>query len=217
MNSTANAEDFSRLTLLPQHEQLLADSAILADVAMERGYRSVSDSKELSTLGFAPSQCRTPGLLIPLHNTAGIVQSHQFRPDAPRQDERGRPVKYETPFGSRVMVDVPPRARQLLSDPTGTLWITEGSRKADSAVSHGLTCVSIAGVWNWRGMNACGGKTTLPDWDDIALNRRHVCVCFDSDVVRKPEVMQALRRLVAMLERRGARVWIAVLPDDRSR
>ncbi len=33
---------------------------------------------------------------------------------------------------------------------THNLFITEGARKADAAVSKSLCCVDLLGVWNWR-------------------------------------------------------------------
>ena len=42
-------------------------------------------------------------------------------------------------------------------------------RKADAAVSIGLCCIAVLGVWNWRGTSDWGGKTALPDWEMIAF------------------------------------------------
>src|SRR5215467_12780213 len=100
-------------------------------------------------------------------------------------------VKYETPSGARMVVDVPPSVRQWLGDPKRPLFITEGARKADAAVSQDLCCVALLGVWNWRGSNEHGGKVALPDWESVALNDREIYICFDSDVMTKPAVHQA--------------------------
>ena len=35
------------------------------------------------------------------------------------------------------------------------------ARKVDAAVSHGLCCIGVPGVWGWRGTNAKGGKAAL--------------------------------------------------------
>ena len=199
--------------LLPQHKKLIQDSAIIERVAEERGYRSITDAAELSSRGFSPAQRRVPGLLIPIWGPTGENGLYQFRPDDPRRNERGKPVKYETLAKARMALDVPPGARAMLGDPSEALFITEGARKADAAVSGGLCCVSLLGVWNWRGTNAKGGKTALPEWESIALNDRQVFICFDSDVTTKPEVHQALARLKKFLESRKARVSIIQLPD----
>jgi hypothetical protein len=150
--------DESDLSLLPQHSSMVDASAIAPEVARERGYRSIIKKTDLSTLGFTRNQSNIPGLLIPIYGVAGELVNYQYRPDNPRIGERGRVVKYETPAGSRVVLDVPRRAREGLGDATIPLLITEGARKADAAVSVGMCCISLAGVWNWRGRNAQGSS-----------------------------------------------------------
>lgn len=192
--------NYADLLLLPQHAALLAASAISEDVAKARGYRSVEKKSELKGLGFTASQCRVPALLLPVWGVHGEIVNYQIRPDNPRIDKKGKVVKYETPAESRMYIDVPPAARPLLGKPDRPLFVTEGIRKADSAVSHGLCCISLHGVWNWRGTNDDGGKVALPDWEVIALNNREIYLVFDSDVMTKPAVHQALARLKAFLE-----------------
>lgn len=191
------------LSLLPQHEKLLTDSAISPKVAQERHYRSVEKKADLKALGFTDSQCRVPALLLPVWGVNGEIINYQTRPDDPRINREGKLIKYETPQGSRMCVDVPPAARPSLGKPDRPLFITEGIRKADAAVSKGLCCIALLGVWNWRGTNEDGGKVALPDWNYIALNDREVYVVFDSDVMLKPAVHQALARLKAFLESRS--------------
>jgi hypothetical protein len=199
--------------LLPQHIRLIEESGIEKGVAQARGYRSVTAKAELVALGFGRNQCRVPALLIPIYDTRGDLVTYQLRPDNPRINDRGKPVKYETPRGTSMVIDVPPPIRHLIANPNVPLIITEGVRKADSAASRGLCCIDILGVWNWRGTNEYGGKTALADWENIALEGREVYLCFDSDVVRKPEVHQALHRLKAFLESRKANVRVIRLPD----
>ena len=178
---------------------LLRGSGISPEVVAARGYRTVATKAELRVLGFAGPQSNPPGLLVPIHSPAGEVVNYQFRPDRPRISD-GRPVKYETPKGSRMALDVHPFAREGLGDPSSPLWITEGIKKGDALVSRGLCVVTLLGVWNWRGTNGQGGKVALPEWESIALNGRTVYVVFDSDVMTKPQVYGALARLKAFLE-----------------
>src|SRR5437879_2093498 len=197
--------------LLSHHQQLIVASGIDPAVAAERGYRSVTAPVELRRLGFGEAQQRTPALLIPIWSAAGERASYQARPDEPRVRDR-KPMKYETPSGSTMLLDVPPRARPGIGDPARPLFITEGVRKADAAVSRGLCCLALLGVWNWRGTNEWGGKTALPDWELVALKERQVYLVFDSDVMLKAPVHAALARLKAFLESRGAHVALIYLP-----
>jgi hypothetical protein len=198
--------------LLPQHAALLTASAISEEIAQARGYRSVEQKARLTELGFSPTQARVPALLIPIWNVGGEIALYQTRADEPRILD-GKAVKYETPRGSRMVLDVPPVCRSNLGDPGVPLFVTEGVRKADAAASIGLCCIDVIGVWNWRGTNESGGKTALADWDSIALNDRLVYIAFDSDVMTKVGVYGALVRFKAFLESRHAHVRLIYLPS----
>jgi hypothetical protein len=199
--------------LLPQHVSLLRASGISPAVATTRGYVSVESAAELKRRGFAPVQQRTPGLLIPIWDVTGHVPLYQLRPDTPRIDEHGRPIKYETPAHGRPAIDVHPMIHEHVRDPNIPLWITEGSRKADAAISRGLCCIALLGVWSWIGTNEKGGRTALPDWREIALNRQ-VRVVFDSDVMLKSEVHRALSEFSEFLKLHRAAVSFAYLPRN---
>ncbi len=199
-------------SLSPHHRTMLLEgSAVAPDVVEARGYRTVGDGAELEELGLGRDQRNTPGLLVPLYGPGGDVVLHQFRPDEPRI-KNGRQVKYETPAGARMVLDVHPTARGRLGDPSVPLFVTEGVKKGDALVSQGLCAVALVGVWNWRGTNEHGGKTALAEWESIALNGRKVYIVFDSDVMTKPGVQKALSRLKAFLESRGAEVALVYLP-----
>jgi hypothetical protein len=200
------------MTLSADHRRLIEESAISPEVAEERGYCTARRKDELKALGFADYQCRLPALVVPIHNVAGEIVLYQARPDRPRR-RNGKAIKYETIADARTAIDVPPASLEALADPSVELWITEGVRKADAAVSAGLCCVGLLGVWNWRGRNRFGGKTALADWECIALNERQVRIAFDSDVMQKAEVAKALARLENLLESRGARVRRVILPS----
>jgi len=192
---------------------LIERSGINLEVAQARGYRSVATKAELIRLGFGENQCRVPALLVPVWTVAGEIGLYQTRPDEPRIKD-GKPLKYETPRGARMALDVPPAARSLLGNPQIPLFITEGIRKADSAASQELCCIALLGVWNWRGTNEFGGLTALPDWEYIDLRGREVYICFDSDVMTKPQVHKAMARLKAFLEQRHAHVHLIYLPPE---
>ena len=209
--ATHTAEPTATTTLLPHHAALIDASAIAPEVAAQRGYRSITDPAELTRLGFAAFQRLVPALLVPGYGVDGRNDRCQLRPDRPRLSG-GKAIKYETPLGARMWVDTPPAVHPLIGKPQVPLWITEGIRKADAAASVGLACVSIQGVWNWRGTNEHGGKAALPDWEAIALNDRDVYLAFDSDAMTKAEVQEALARLSRFLMSRGARVHIVRLP-----
>jgi hypothetical protein len=199
--------------LLIEHRQHLAESAISVDVILDRGYTSVLGKAPIRDAGFNKSQCRPPGILIPLHGVDGAVFGYQYRPDKPRTDSRGRLIKYENPAGSSVRIDVPPRCRQQLADPTITLFITEGVKKGDALASAGVCAIDLNGVWGFKGKNVFGGVAILADFDCFPLKDRGVNIIFDSDSATNPNVKHALDRLTEHLTRKGAKVRRRWLPE----
>src|SRR5215204_3834049 len=90
----------------PHHRQmLLEESGISSEVVAERGYYTARTKSELAQLGFSKVQQREPALVVPMYSPAGNLVTHQIRPDAPRKDNKGKPIKYETPAGSPIHLD----------------------------------------------------------------------------------------------------------------
>lgn len=161
--SAASQQSYSE-AVFPGHFKLLAESGITPEVAAGRSYRSADTKAQLAGLGFKLDQRRPPGLLLPTWSpVTHELAAWQLRPDEPRVDQRrGRIVKYETAAGRPVVVDAHPHTWDRLGDPAIPLFVTEGIRKADSAISVGLCCLALLGVWNWRGANDKGGTTAYP-------------------------------------------------------
>jgi hypothetical protein len=203
------------IAIFAQHAELLAASAIAPEVARERGYVSADTKPRLESLGFSKRAQQVPGLLIPIHGVTGEVVGHEYRPDLPRVTDAGKVRKYEKPYGAVNRLDVPPRALSVLNDPSAPLWITEGARKVDAAVSAGVACVGIAGVDCWRGRPSRGEEPVpLPDFEHVDLKGREVVLCFDADAMTKASVHRALRRFSAWLRMvKHADVRYCVLPD----
>jgi Domain of unknown function (DUF3854) len=191
------------MVLSDSHLSTLHASSISDAVIAARGYETVTSGAHLKRLGFTEAQARVPVLLIPVFGPRGEIVLYQARPDRPRI-VKGKAVKYETPRGSKMVMDVHPTVRHLLADPRVPLFVTEGIKKGDALVSADRCAIALLGVWNFRGTNEFGGKTVLADWEYIALNGRRVYIVFDSDVMTNPAVHGALARLHAVLKSRGA-------------
>lgn len=196
---------------LAHRQHLELGSGIPAELIAARGYETIATKVGLKQRGFGDSQLNVPALLIPLWNVHGELAGYQCKPDSPRI-RNGKALKYETPAGMKMLIDVPPAIRHLIGNPKLPLWITEGVKKVDRAAAAGLCCVGLLGVWNWRGSNADGGMTALADWESIALRGRTVVIAFDSDVMTKRPVLAAMSRLREFLKSRGAEVQVCLLP-----
>jgi len=197
--------------LAEKHRKELLDSAISDDVIASRGYTTVTNPKALP-VEFTGEQRRLDGLLIPIRNTEGEIASYQLKPRTPRTFN-GKAAKYEHAKGGRMCLDVPDAARPYLLDTEATLWVTEGTKKVDSAVSNGIPCtIGLPGVWMWQQHGPA-----LPDWRDIALKGREVVIAFDSDVMTKSSVRSALEQLTGFLRYRNAIVRFCLLPQGEKR
>lgn len=198
--------------LFDHHRKFLADRAVSPAVIEARGYSSTILSGWLHDAGFSRQVSGlVPGLVIPVRDVHGEIRFCQYRPDKPRRVKE-KLAKYETPARTRPVIDVPPAVLTKLDSPARPLWITEGPVKADAAVSAGLICIGVTGVYGWRGTNSRGGRTALPDWEFIALDGREIYLAPDSDVRTNPDVIMAVFRLGAMLDSRGADVRYVYLP-----
>ena len=103
----------------------------------------------------------------------------------------------------------------LASDPTQPLLITEGEKKALAACQAGLSCLALAGVWNWRAKLDTGERLVLPGLDQIMRKGRTVELVPDSDVWR-PDKERALAGFYALgreLQARGAHVVFVKLQE----
>lgn len=198
--------------LLHTHVEHLRASAISIEVIRERGYRSVLGKAELKNLGFTPAQQRVPGILIPLYGVDGTRIGYQYRPDSPRHNAKGKPIKYENRIGASIRLDVPPRCKPRLGDPSVPIFFVEGVKKADALASHGACVVALNGVWGFKGKNILGGTAILADFDYISLKGRESYIVYDSDYATNPQVRQAEDRLAIHLSRKGSQVKIVHLP-----
>lgn len=201
------------MSLSAQHfREIIGDSAVDPAVAEARGYRTLEgtgeDVSELEEAGFTAGQIGRddffPALLIPMRNMHGEITGHQVKPDVPRTlisgEGKTRSIKYETPRGKPIVLDVPAYTRATLREnEEASLWITEGVKKTDCLVSQGLAAIGLTGVYNWRNKQG-----TLGDWEDVPLKGRVVVLCFDADAQGNRNVQQAMARLGAWLRTRGA-------------
>jgi hypothetical protein len=195
--------------LSKQHSSILTKgSSIAPRVIAARGYRTIRRRSEVPD-DFADWQRRL-GLLVPTYSPSG-TRGHQLRPERPIKRKNGSAPKYETPRGSRITLDVNPIMLEQVRAGDADLFLTEGCKKVDALTSQGFPTVGIIGVWNFA---VPGSKSTRPlqCWSHVRLEGRRVIVVYDADARTNPDVQEALRRLVAMLEKLGAVVLVVYLP-----
>lgn len=207
------------MTLSQQHTDHLHASAIDDIIIAERGYTTIAGRLEWEQATNGAQLARGvhyDGLAFPAFRLGQSIHAWVFRPDQPRT-RKSEPIKYEWSPGVTNTLDVLPRYAAALGDPKVPIWLTEGAKKADalaSAYSAAIVPINLNGVWGWRCTNLAGGKIALPEIDEIAWNGRTVVLAFDSDVIRKPQVMAALKRFAQLLVgRQVVEVKVLILPD----
>src|SRR5215217_8937919 len=202
----------SRLTPTPSRPLSLEDcrmleveSSISSDYIAGRGYYTASRLVDVPKV-FKGRQRRL-GLVIPIYSPSGAT-GFRLRPKRPISPGR----KYEQPHGVPSILDVHPFNLERVRNPRVELWVTEGEKTADSLASRGECVISIPGVNNFAQKGSQGGEG-LSCWDYVPLQGRTVNVVFDSDTLSNSSIQPALERLVALVERRGASVYVVYLPE----
>lgn len=197
--------------------ELTKESAISREVIKARGYRTVMTKEALAALGFSHAQQLPPALLVPYSDIHGQNGFYQAKPNEPRTDKQGRPVKYETIPNKTPILDYNPiQPLEWLQDATKRLWIVEGAKKADSHITKlreaklDEPVLSISGVWNW------GKDDRLnPAFDEIAVVGRGIVIVPDGDVWSNDHIKKAMARLKGKLGRKRVQDVIVVgLPEN---
>lgn len=133
------------------------------------------------------------------------------------QEKGTDPLLYvpKPPVGG-FLLDEDPKAegytwRDIIEDTSETIVITEGEMKAATACAYHIPTIALGGVWSWRSLKK--GVTFLEQLTEIDWKQRRVILLFDSDVAIKKDVAMALNELAEMLWHKGARVFVAHLPQ----
>ncbi|HEX7126647.1 MAG TPA: DUF3854 domain-containing protein [Thermodesulfobacteriota bacterium] len=129
----------------------------------------------------------------------------------------GRQVKYLQPANSPVRaylrgLDLCGDRETILADPSVSLRITEGEKKALALCQAKLPTIGLGGIWNFR------AKTLPPDQliadlEVVEWARRLVYLVPDSDAWANEHVLDAVFRLARLLEARRATVSVVQIPE----
>lgn len=187
-------------TLSDSHRKMLFKESDLAPgVVSERGTFTAWRGNDVPQAhGKLPVK---PGLVFRIHTLDGGI-FHRLRLDNP-----GRLPKYMQPKGHANRLDVHPRQHERIKQPGGMRYVTEGEKKVDAGVSHGLLMIGLSGVWNGQ-----KDKNLIPDWDLLPVRGEKHSILFDSDIETNEHVQGAAERTARLLRECGAEVFITLLP-----
>jgi hypothetical protein len=197
----------------------------LADLARSGLTEADAEALGIEFLPPAETARRLPGhcqaaLTLPYFEPSGKRRRDLFRArllEAPPAKAFGARavewIRYAQPAGTPPAVYLAPGVpwAGIFADREQPLWLTEGEKKAACACKAGLRCLGLGGVWSFGSKAAA--TELLPELEQVTWDRRPVYICFDSDVMVKPEVAKAIARLTDILVRRGALVSCVYLPE----
>lgn len=128
-------------------------------------------------------------------------------------DKKGKAIRYMQPGGIGVCAYFPPNIdwSSVLADTNKTIYVTEGELKAAKACDMGFPTIGLGGVNNIYSHKT--GYSFLPELERVDWVAREVVICFDNDVLTKPNVISGLNALGRELEQRGALPYVVNLPD----
>jgi hypothetical protein len=112
---------------------------------------------------------------------------------------------YEGPFPDGT------RWSKVRKDIRVALYIVEGWIKANALLADCIWAIGLNGIYGWM-----ANKEPIDDFENFVWKGRRVILCFDSDVLQKSQVRQALARLAKHLKSLGARVRIKLLKPTKS-
>jgi hypothetical protein len=205
-----------RPLLLPKHLKDLRSSGLSdAQISACRFYSEKAPGRVSDILRWGkPASKLGHCLVIPFLGPDGEPTGYaRVKPDYPRKDSVGKPVKYESPVGLPNSAYFPPHTRAALAEAGAPLLLTEGEKKAASADQEGFACVGLVGVWGWtKKKEDDRPRELIDDLGAVAWEGREVFLVFDSDLATNPNVRWAEYHLAQALGEKGATVKVVRLP-----
>jgi len=224
-----------RVAQQPSVDAMVQEARRLAEAKLATSGLDVADAIKLRYEALAPAQTKALhpsfealwSLKIPYfdpRNLAKPLAAHAkwpgfyrlryLRPHGDGKDD----VRYTNEPAAGVVAYFPPNVDwpAILPDADQTLVITEGELKAAKACREGYPAIGLGGVWNFRSSTL--GLTFLPELEAFNWVKRRVYIMYDSDVVLKSGVQDAMNALAEELMDRGALPFIVYIPtgdDDR--
>ncbi|MFL5242384.1 MAG: phage/plasmid primase, P4 family [Gemmataceae bacterium] len=217
-------EPIGCVSLLPQHLADLRRSGLSDCQIAACGFTSSNRQHDVAEwLNWeSPAKSIMPCLIFPFVDLDGKGSGYcRVKPDKPRKDKKGKPVKYESPRGLPNRAYFPPATRRaVLQDATVSLVVTEGEKKAARADQEGFPTIGLVGVWGWQKKrdkdedgNSVGERELIDDLAGVKWQDRQVFIVFDSDAADKHEIQWAEWHLCRVLASHGAVVKIVRLPS----
>lgn len=142
----------------------------------------------------------------------------QFKPNTPRLDKKGKPVKYQSPESCEaraIFLDIPSQPdywAKVAADVTIPVYVCEGAKKAGLGLSLGYAAIAVPGIWmagRWRDKH---GKLLhphlIPELLPFVQPGRLFIFVYDQDEKLKTQeaAAAAIARTAKLMEAQGCEV-----------
>lgn len=199
-------------TLHPNHQKDLEASGLSKETIAEAGIYTETDHRRIAAMLNRDSYSRKygPALVFPFHDETGAVVLQRVKPDYPAKQDGKPAAKYLSPTGAPVRAYIPPRVHDMLAaEPTRTVLITEGEKKALMGTQEGFPTIGLTGVDCWHTKKS---SALIPDLARIEWKGRKAFIVFDSDAAKNENVQVNESLLGHALKNHGAEVRVVRLP-----
>lgn len=198
-----------------KHAEDLKSSGLTDETITKAGFQTINETNCEKVLGF-PVNCW--GLYIPYPKTANGTGAPfaRVKPDKPFRNSEGRINKYLSPKNGLNRLYIPHLySDEDLRNTNKTIIITEGEKKALKGAQDlpGFIVIGVGGVWNFKTKD----KAIIDDFRRFNWKDRPVFICYDSDVITKPQVQDAERALAQQLYKMDAEISICRLTQEGGR
>jgi P4 family phage/plasmid primase-like protien len=193
----------------------LQESALTDQQIEQLHYRSVTADQAHLLTGH-----RYAGWVVPItgpdgkpFTTGKSMPFYRLKPSKPVQIKPGeKPARYLSPAGEGCRPYF-----STLFDWSGLAAsnrdrdVTEGEKKGDSGCAHRIPTIALSGVDGWRDHRS-GQTAPLPELNDWLTGQ--VRIAWDSDIVDKPNVLNASLELSNEIARQGGHPLITFIPPQ---
>jgi hypothetical protein len=192
---------------LDENDMRLLRMDALAPLATHALHESFKPLCSLRITYWDPTDLNKP--LAALPQWPAFYRLRYLRPSGDAKDD----IRYTNEPVAGVVAYFPPSIDwpSIVPDANQTLIITEGELKAAKACREGNPCIGLGGVWNFRSSSL--GVSFLRELEVFNWVKRRVYIMYDSDVIMKPGVQDALNSLAEELMMRGALPFIVFVPE----
>ena len=220
--------------LCPKHLAEWVEKSGVKESTVRRNVQSISKAIASSLLGYT-AQCAGWWVSgINLKTGQRHLTTGQFKPDEPWESptdepsrldgQKKKPPKYRNPLKQEgigvpsgydaiaLETDDPNYWQTIIDDPTISIVVTEGAKKAGCGITHGLPTLALMGICMWH--PAGKAKELVPSLEVLCVPGRTIYIAFDSDMATNKDVRREIRNFSKLLKEKSCEPLVVEWPEE---